>query len=171
MLVPAFGWRTPHSQLCRTQRPSPNCALSHSHGQKCQTKVKSWSIEKMVGSLWNFKHPVQTRNHTAISQPGRKEVVKGEAFPQHKMEKQPGSKPKGDRPFQKTGLRGRVKIQSSPPKPSVGLSFSQWFLRELNHTALREIHYWGLNKKRWRTFKRWVYPNALAPAALMKTSY
>lgn len=104
---------TPSCAELRNLPQTVPCPISH--GQKCQTKVKSWSIEKMVGSLWNFKHPVQTRNHTAISQPGRKEVVKGEAFPQHKMEKQPGSKPKGDQTLPKD--RTERKSEDSKQSP------------------------------------------------------
>lgn len=113
-------------------------------GQKCQTPVKSWTTAKMARNLWNLKHPVQTRNHAAISQAGRKEVVKGEVFPQHKMEKQPGSKTRGDQ----TLLRDRTERKNKDsPKPSAGLSFPQWFSGEIKPTALPEICHWRLHKK------------------------
>jgi len=74
-------------------------------------------------------------------------VVKQKAFPPHQMEKLPGSGPKGMHsagqpgPLRATKMKGRVKVHTRPSKPPAGLSFSQQFLRGLNHMALHKIQY------------------------------
>lgn len=46
-------------------------------------------------NLSSLNHPAQTRSGAALSEAGRKEVLKGETFPLQQMEKLPGSGLKG----------------------------------------------------------------------------